>query len=168
MSTIRQWFEHPAQRRKAITLTSGLLIAVALFSGEVLAQTTLRHALMIAAAVIAGSDIAGRAWNALRHRHVSIELLVTIATVGALAIGEYWEAAAVTFLFMLGAYLEARTLNQTAAAAKLCSIRPASGWCCADGQQVEVLAYEVCGGRNRAGQAGRIPSWGGTVAGHRE
>ena len=68
---------------------------------------------MVAAAVIAGWDIALRAFTSLRNRHVSIELLVTIATVGALVIGEYWEAAAVTFLFILGAYLEARTLSQT-------------------------------------------------------
>ncbi|NLX09586.1 MAG: cation-translocating P-type ATPase [Chloroflexi bacterium] len=167
MSTIRQWFEHPAQRRKAITLTSGLLIAAALFSGEVLAQTTLRHALMIAAAVIAGSDIAGRAWNALRHRHVSIELLVTIATVGALAIGEYWEAAAVTFLFMLGAYLEARTLNQTRRALQtLLDLAPASAVVLRDGQQVEVLAYEVAAGETVLVKPGaKIPVDGAVIGG---
>ncbi|MDX9959715.1 MAG: cation-translocating P-type ATPase [Spirochaetia bacterium] len=32
---------------------------------------------------------------------------------GALIIGEYWEAAAVTFLFMFGDYLEARTIEKT-------------------------------------------------------
>src|SRR5690606_1190968 len=66
-----------------------------------------------AAALLAGGDIAVRAWHSLRNRHVSIELLVTIAAGGALLIGEVWEAAAVTFLFLLGAYLEARTLDRT-------------------------------------------------------
>ena len=33
----------------------------------------------------------------------------------ALIIGEYWEAAAVTFLFMLGDYLESRTIEKTRA-----------------------------------------------------
>src|SRR5690606_7460299 len=102
---IRHLLSNPAQRRQTITLTSGALIVAALIAGHALALDTLRDALMILAALIAGWDIAGRAFYALRNRHVSIELLVTIATAGALAIGEYWEAAAVTFLFMLGAYL---------------------------------------------------------------
>ena len=42
---------------------------------------------------------------ALRYRIVGIDALVTIAVVGAMLIGEYWEAAAVTFLFMFGDYL---------------------------------------------------------------
>ena len=33
----------------------------------------------------------------------SIELIVTIAVIGALFIGEYAESAAVTFLFLFGA-----------------------------------------------------------------
>src|SRR5699024_6742350 len=40
-------------------------------------------------------------------------LLVTIAVIGALLIGEYVESAAVTFLFLFGAFLEARTLEKT-------------------------------------------------------
>jgi P-type E1-E2 ATPase len=44
------------------------------------------NVMMVAAALLAGSDIAVRAWNSLRNRHISIELLVTIATAGALVI----------------------------------------------------------------------------------
>lgn len=51
--------------------------------------------------------------QALQLRAFSIELLVTIAVVGALIIGEYVESAAVTFLFIFGAYLESRTLEKT-------------------------------------------------------
>ncbi len=138
---------NPARRRQLITLTSGALIVAALIAGHLLALNTLRDALMFVAALIAGWDIAGRAFFALRNRHVSIELLVTIATVGALAIGEYWEAAAVTFLFMLGAYLEARTMNRTRRALQeLLELAPTSAIVLRDGQQVEVMPHLVAPG----------------------
>ena len=72
-----------------------------------------RRYLMIAAAIVAGYRIAQTAWIALRAKVVSIQLLVSIAAIGGIFIGEQWEAAAVTFLFALGNYLEARTLNKT-------------------------------------------------------
>ena len=65
---------------------------------------------MIAAVVIADWDIAMRAITSLRNRYVSIELLVTIAALGALLIGEYWEAAAVTFMFVFGGRQSARQI----------------------------------------------------------
>ena len=128
----------------------------------------LRHGLMIAAALIAGSDIAWRAWHALRNRHISIELLVTIATVGALVIGEYWEAAAVTFLFMLGAYLEARTMSQTRQALQgLLDLAPTSAIVVRDGQQIEILSHEVEPGEVVLVKPGaKIPVDGEVVAGH--
>lgn len=71
---------------------------------------------MTAAAVVAGWPIAREAWGRLRARQFSIALLVTIASVGALWIGEPWEAAAVTFLYVFGGYLESLTLARTRAA----------------------------------------------------
>ena len=144
---IKDLLANPARRRQTITLTSGALIVAALIAGHLLALDTLRDALMILAALVAGWDIAARAFFALRNRHVSIELLVTIATVGALAIGEYWEAAAVTFLFMLGAYLEARTMSRTRRALQeLLELAPTSAIVLRDGQQVEVMPHMVAPG----------------------
>ncbi len=168
MKRFQSWIEQPAQRRKLIVLVSGGLIAVALVAGELPGWAGLRDALMTVAALVAGSDIAWRAWNSLRNRHVSIELLVTIATVGALLIGETWEAAAVTFLFMLGAYLEARTLSQTRKALQgLLDLAPASAIVLRDGQQVEVLAYEVERGETVLVKPGaKIPVDGVVTAGY--
>lgn len=72
--------------------------------------------LMTAAAVVAGVPVAKEAIGRLLARQFSIPLLVTIAAIGALWIGEVWEAAAVTFLYMLGGYLESLTLARTRAA----------------------------------------------------
>src|SRR5699024_3217947 len=68
---------------------------------------------LITATIIAGWSISKRAIQAIMMKSFSIELLVTIAVIGALLIGEYTEAATVTFLFLFGAYLEVRSLEKT-------------------------------------------------------
>ncbi len=165
---LQAWIEQPARRRRLIVLVSGGLIAAALVIGGLPGLAGLRHGLMLVAALIAGGDIAWRAWHALRSRHISIELLVTIAAGGALLIGEYWEAAAVTFLFMLGAYLEARTLSQMRQALqRLLDLAPVSAVVLRDGQQVEVLPHEVAPGERVLVKPGvKIPVDGQVVAGY--
>ncbi len=159
---------NPVQRRKIITLTSAGLILAALGALHIVKAITIHDVLMSMAALIAGADIGLRAWNALRHRHVSIELLVTIATIGALLIGEYWEAAAVTFLFMFGGYLEARTLSHTRnAIQELLALAPVSAIVYRDGQQVEVQPYEVLSGETVIVKPGtKIPVDGEVIDGH--
>jgi len=144
MSTLIQNFHNPRIRRQFLVITSGTLILFSLVAGLFLKTTILKDILMVAAASIAGADIAGRALISLRNKHVSIELLVTIATIGALVIGEYWEAAAVTFLFILGAYLEARTLSQTRQVLQgLLDLAPTTVIVLRDGNQLEVDPMEV-------------------------
>lgn len=144
MNRLTIWWQSPRQRRQLLTALSGLLIILALIAKTLLNLTGWHHGLMAAAALVAGSDIAGRAWHSLRQRHVSIELLVTIAAVGALIIGEYWEAAAVTFLFLFGAYLEARTLGRTRQVLQgLLDLAPTTAIVLRAGRQEEVLPHEV-------------------------
>ncbi len=156
-----------ARRRRLLTLASGALIVLALLVRWVAGPGGVSSALMVAAAVVAGSDIAVRAWHALRSRHVAIELLVTLAAGGALIIGEYWEAAAVTFLFMLGAWLEARTMRHTRSALRaLLDSAPHTAVLIREGEPVEVPAYEVSPGETvlvRPGQ--RVPVDGEVISG---
>jgi Cd2+/Zn2+-exporting ATPase len=141
---IATWFTNQTQRRLAITVLSGGLIGLAFAAQWFSAAHAWRDGLMVAAALVAGWDIAVRAWRSLRYRHISVELLVTIAAGGALIIGEYWEAAAVTFLFVFGAYLEARTLNRTRQALqKLIDVAPLSALVLRGDEQVEVAPQEV-------------------------
>ena len=98
----------PAETHGAISPETGLLAWPALGSPFAV--------LMTVAAVVAGVPVAKEAIGRLLAKQFSIPLLVTIAAVGALWIGEVWEAAAVTFLYMLGGYLESLTLARTRAA----------------------------------------------------
>jgi len=134
----------PRRRRELLAALSGMLIAVALVAKHLAGREGWPNGLLLVAAVLAGSDIAMRAAFSLRQRHFSIELLVTIAAVGAITIGEYWEAAAVTFLFLFGAYLEARTLRHTRRVLEgLLDLAPTTAVVTRDGRQVDVLAHEV-------------------------
>jgi len=74
--------------------------------------------LMAAASVSGALPVAIQAYQALRVKVVSIDLLVTIAVAGAFAIKNFEESAIVTFLFLFGAYLEQRTLSKTRSAIK--------------------------------------------------
>ncbi|HLS67747.1 MAG TPA: cation-translocating P-type ATPase [Kiloniellales bacterium] len=127
-----------------ITFGSAGLIVLALISNYLLNWNAGWVSFMVLAWLLAGHDIAIRAWQALRVRHLSIELLVTVAAAGAIVIGEYWEAAAVTFLFMLGAWLEGRTMRHTRGALKqLLDAAPSMATVLRDGEAVEVPAGAV-------------------------
>ncbi|NLB23263.1 MAG: heavy metal translocating P-type ATPase, partial [Clostridium sp.] len=98
------------------TLISGLLIATGFISKWVLDSTTILHWTLIIASIIGLAPIAIQAYQALRVKVVSIDVLVTIAVFAAFLIQNYEESAIVTFLFLFGAYLEQRTLNKTRSA----------------------------------------------------
>lgn len=77
--------------------------------------------------ILAGSPILFRAVQGLRFKTVGIECLVSIAVIGACLIGEFSEAAIVTFLFQFGSYLEQKTMTGTRSAIKrLTEMAPAT------------------------------------------
>ena len=105
---------------------------------------TLANAFMLAAAIVAGYGIVVKAVRALLVKFISIDLLVSIAAIGATLIGNFWEAAAVTFLFAIGHALEAGTMNKTRAAlAELVAVAPDVAVVMRDGEQVEIAAHQV-------------------------
>ena len=105
-------------QKNRIALVSFILIITAftselLFKSEIIAVWSL-----FAASVLGLSPIAIQAYQALRVKVVSIDVLVTIAVVGAFFLQNFEESAIVTFLFLFGAFLEQRTLNKTRSAIK--------------------------------------------------
>ena len=104
--------------KKQITIISGLLIILAFFSYFVFHNEQITEISFIIASIIGVLPIAIQAFQAIRVKVVSIDLLVTIAVIGAFIIRNFEESAIVTFLFLFGAYLEQRTLNHTRSAIK--------------------------------------------------
>ena len=106
------------RNKNQVTFTSGLLILSAFISLWGFKNETIFEILLIIASVIGTIPIALQAYQSLVVKVISIDVLVTIAVVGAFIIKNYEESAIVTFLFLFGAYLEQRTLNKTRSAIK--------------------------------------------------
>src|SRR5690554_2555697 len=104
------------KQKNKITLLSAILIVTAYISKWTTGSIEVFTISLIIASIIGALPIAIQAYQALRVKVVSIDVLVTIAVIGAFLIQSYEESAIVTFLFLFGAYLEQRTLNKTRSA----------------------------------------------------
>jgi Cd2+/Zn2+-exporting ATPase len=100
-----------------LTLASGLFLAGGgisyllgdIFLGPLVGVTVpLSGILFGIGAALGGFPVLRRATSELKRRLLGIDLLVSIAIVGALALGEAFEAAALAFLFGLAEWLEGR------------------------------------------------------------
>jgi Cd2+/Zn2+-exporting ATPase len=106
------------KKKNHITLINGILIVVAFTSKLVFGNIDVFTWALIIASILGAAPIAIQAYQALKVKVVSIDVLVTIAVGGAFLINNFEESAIVTFLFLFGAYLELRTLNKTRSAIK--------------------------------------------------
>ena len=106
------------RKKNHIALISAFLIVIGFinemgFNNEAVATWALAIA-----SILGVAPIAIQAYQALKVKVVSIDVLVTIAVAGAFFIKNFEESAIVTFLFLFGAFLEQRTLNKTRSAIK--------------------------------------------------
>lgn len=123
---------------------AGILLLVALITYLFNGNTMVLDTLLITATIVAGIPIFEKAWKATHMKMFSIDLLVSIAVIGALIIGEYTESAAVTFLFLFGAFLEGRSLEKARASIKsLIEMAPLKATVLHNGVRTEVEAEEV-------------------------
>ena len=68
--------------------------------------------LLIAATIVGSVFPAQRAWQSMRRRSLDINVLMVVAVIGAIFIGEYEEAAMVVTLFAAAQWLEAQSLDR--------------------------------------------------------
>ncbi|MBE9607463.1 cadmium-translocating P-type ATPase [Acetobacteraceae bacterium H6797] len=96
------WWSNPKLR---LTAASGIAFAIAWLLAQAVPQAATW--LYVAAVLVGLVPIARRAFAAARHGSpFTIEMLMTIAAIGAIVIGASEEAAAVVFLFLVGELLE--------------------------------------------------------------
>lgn len=136
------------KNKNRITLISAILIVFAYMSKWTTGNTDLFTWPLIIASILGVAPIAIQAYQALRVKVVSIDVLVSIAVIGAIVIQNYEESAIVTFLFLFGSWLEQRTLNKTRSAIReLTEMAPESALkLAADGSFDEVSIGEVAVG----------------------
>jgi Cd2+/Zn2+-exporting ATPase len=81
--------------------------------------------LYAAAAVAGGWFVAPKAWLALRRMRADMNLLMTLAVIGAMAIGQWFEAGTVAFLFSFSLLLESWSVSRARRAIRaLVSLTP--------------------------------------------
>jgi len=135
---MRAWLEHeePIASGESGSRTRVWLIAgaAALFGAGLLAEFLHAPAVLVSV-LFAGSIAAGvpltirKAWQAFRLRSLDINVLMLVAAAGAIALGQWDEAAAVVFLFAIAQTLEVRTLERARLAVRaLMDLTPAEAF----------------------------------------
>lgn len=95
------------QGRMITTAISGIFLLLALLTQWQLQDaSSLRLSFYLISAISGAWFVVLKAWLAARRLRPDMNLLMVSAILGAFAIGEYFEAATVAFLFALSLYLE--------------------------------------------------------------
>lgn len=101
------------QRRVIETAVAALLWVIG-FTVEHLGAPRIASAVpFLLAMIVAGYPVARAGWYALKVRRADMNLLMTTAAVGAIAIGEWDEGSSVLILFAIGIMLQTLTLERT-------------------------------------------------------
>lgn len=120
--------------------------AAALFiPGMILEHSGIGMALLLAAYALIGWDILWRAAVNIRHGRVFDEnFLMSIATIGAILLGDYSEGVAVMLLYQIGEWFQAYAVQRSRRSiSSLMDIRPDTARVLRDGAEEEVFPDEV-------------------------
>jgi Zn2+/Cd2+-exporting ATPase len=104
--------------RALLTATAALLFLAGLVLSVTGAPEIARVGTYLAAIVVGGLPIFRAAGAGLRARHLDMNVLMSAATVGAVGIGEWAEAASVVVLFAAGNALQVYAIDRTRGAVR--------------------------------------------------
>ncbi|MTH34750.1 cadmium-translocating P-type ATPase [Paracoccus limosus] len=150
-----------------LVIVTGTLLVLA-WAFELLTSARFGYWAFLAACLIGLAPVARRAWAALRMgQPFTIEGLMTIAALGAVAIGAAEEAALVVFLFAVGEVLEGVAANKARASIRaLSALVPKTAWVEDAGNTREVPADSLALGQIVLVRPGdRIPADGEIIEG---
>lgn len=159
----------PPERRTYLSACTRIAAAALLFLlGMLCGEGTAGTILLLAAYVLVGADVLWRAAVNLRRGHLFGEhFLMSTATLGALALGDYAEAAAVMLLYQLGEFLQDRAVQRARRSiTALMDIRPDTARVLMDGREEVVHPEAVAvGSMIRIYPGERVPLDGTVTAG---
>jgi Cd2+/Zn2+-exporting ATPase len=105
---------------------------------------TVAWAMLVVAAVVAGTPIVRNGWYSARTRSLDIDFLMSAGLLGALAVGLPFEAATLAVLFSLSELLERHSMDRARSSmTELMDLSPDVATVRRDGETVTVAADEV-------------------------
>jgi Cd2+/Zn2+-exporting ATPase len=149
---MRAWLEHehpvgptaPATVRQLLVVSSGVMLVAGVVLQWLAAPAVLVHTVFAVAIVTGGVYTARRALAATRVLSLDINVLMLVAVIGAVAIGQWSEGATVTFLFALAQILETWSMDRARTAIRaLMSLTPAEALIHRDGVEKRVRVEDV-------------------------
>ena len=157
------------ERSAYLSMRTRIAAAVLLFLlGMLCGEGTAGTILSLAAYVLVGADVLCRAAVHLHRGHIFGEhFLMSTATIGALALGDYAEAVAVMLLYQLGEFLQDRAVQRARRSiTALMDIRPDTARVLMDGREEIVHPAAVAlGSTIRIYPGERVPLDGTVTAG---
>jgi Cd2+/Zn2+-exporting ATPase len=132
-------------RRALLVGISGASTGLGLLLGRFLAEGSWFPEIAFFAAILSGGAlIFPKAFRSLRTFSLDMNVLMTVAVIGAIAINEHAEGAAVVFLFALSELLESWSVGRARRAIQaLMQLSPEVALVRRDGKVIEVPAAEV-------------------------
>lgn len=160
--------ENPNKARIIKVSISGLLLLVGLFFEHYLQHSLGANVAYAISILVGGTLIFPKAYSALKHISLDMNVLMTFAVVGALIINQYSEGATVVFLFALSELLESLSVQRARnAIQELFKLTPATTFLVSGSSVKEVAVESVRVDqiiRVKAGES--IPLDGNVVSGH--
>ncbi len=131
-------------RRGQTVVFSGIGLLLGLIAERLLLLPLVAQGFYAISLVIAIVPILRAAWIALRLRRADMNLLMTLAAIGAAILGQWFQGALVIFLFALGTTLQNFTLGRTRNAIRdLMDLTPATATVKRNGQEVSVIVEGI-------------------------
>ncbi|MFA1711520.1 heavy metal translocating P-type ATPase [Peribacillus frigoritolerans] len=120
---------HKNKNENGLVILSGVLIALG-FIGSFNGVSTIMSSILYAIAmVISGAKPVKSAFYAIKSRSLDMNVLMSVAAIGAALIGEWLEGATVVWLFAIGTLLQTKSIERTRNSIRnLMDLAPPEAW----------------------------------------
>ncbi|HZK67844.1 MAG TPA: cation-translocating P-type ATPase, partial [Chloroflexota bacterium] len=134
-------------QRSLLTAVSGVFLALGFLLSTLGVAEPAPEAAYLLGILVGGYTTARAALFALRARQMDMNVLMSAAVIGAVAIGEWTEAASVVFLFALANALQSYTMDHTRRSIRsLLELAPKEAVVLRGGEQARIPAEELAPG----------------------
>ena len=146
---------------------SGILIALGFIGSHTGIASYMTTVLYAIAMIVSGYKPAKSAYYGIKSRSLDMNVLMTVAALGAAVIGEWLEGATVVWLFALGVALQTRSIEQTRNSIRgLMDLAPSEAWVKENSQLIKKAAEDISIGTTIVVKPGdRIPLDGEIING---